>query len=184
MATIVTHLEMRERPRPAPVMTSPLRLARWKNPAVDKYRLLFRRVGEPWLWFSRIAMPDMELAAILSDERVEIYAITDPKGIEVGLLELDFRDDGHCRIAFLGLIPPLIGQGFGKWLLAQAKTLGWRKSVSQMSVTTCTLDHANALAAYRKAGFVPVRRTMEIFDDPRLFGILARDAAPQVPLLE
>jgi len=183
VATIVTHLEMRERPRAAPVTTSPLRLARWKAPTPDKYRLLFRRVGEPWLWFSRLVIADEELAAILSDERVEIYAVTDPKGIEVGLLELDFRVEGLCHIAFLGLIPPLIGQGFGKWIIAQAKMLGWRKSVSRLSVTTCTLDHANALGAYRKAGFVPVKRTVETFDDPRLIGILPRDAAPQVPLL-
>jgi hypothetical protein len=184
VASVVTQLEMRERPRPAPVMTSPLRLVRWKNPAVERYRLLFRRVGEPWLRFSRLVMTDVELGTILSDDRVEIYAVTDPQGIEVGHLELDFRPDGHCRIAFLGLIPPLIGRGFGKWLLTQAKILGWRKSVSRMSATTCSLDHANALAAYCKAGFVPVGRTIETFDDPRLSGILLRDAAPHVPMLE
>jgi hypothetical protein len=30
----------------------------WPAPASDKYRTLFRRVGEPWLWFSRLVIPD------------------------------------------------------------------------------------------------------------------------------
>ena len=47
IATVVTSLEMRARPRPRPLPDSPLRLVRWKAPALDKYRALFRRVGEP-----------------------------------------------------------------------------------------------------------------------------------------
>ena len=81
IATIVTHLEMRERPRPAPIPPAPLRLVPWKTPDLAAYRALFRRVGEPWLWFSRLVMPDDQLAAILHDPLVEVYAVTDPRGV-------------------------------------------------------------------------------------------------------
>ena len=54
----------------------------------------------------------------------------------------------------------------------------------RVHVHTCSLDHPAALAAYRRAGFVAVARKVETFIDPRLAGILPRDCAPQVPLVD
>jgi GNAT superfamily N-acetyltransferase len=184
VATIVTHLEMRTRPKPAPIPDAPLRLIRWKTPALDKYRTLFTRVGAPWLWFSRLVLPDMMVEAIIHDEQVHIYALCDPRGIEIGLLELDFRSEGVCSIAFLGLVPQLIGKGFGRWLMAQTMLLAWPKDVNLVRVHTCTLDHPGALGLYLKTGFIAVRREVETFDDPRLTGILPRDAAPHIPFMD
>jgi GNAT superfamily N-acetyltransferase len=183
IATIVTHLEMRERPRPAPLPAAPLRLVRWKAPALDRYRALFRRVGEEWLWFSRLVMPDAAVEAIIHDPAVEVYAVCDPRGVEVGLLELDFRSPPDCELSFCGLVSGLTGKGFGRWLLAQASSLAWRRGVTRFWVHTCTLDHPAALSAYRRAGFVPYARAVETFDDPRLTGHLPRAAAPQIPLI-
>ena len=183
IATIVTSLEMPKRPKPAPLPPSPLRLARWQRPSADKYRALFRRVGAPWLWFSRLAMADDDLLAIIHDEAVEVYAVADPKDIEVGMIELDFGNAGHCELSYFGLVPELAGQQHGRWMMAQTNMLAWRKGVHRFWVHTCTLDHPSALGFYRKSGFVPYRRHVEIFDDPRLIGLLPRDAAPQIPLL-
>ena len=36
---------MAERPRPKPLPSSPLRLRRWREPDLSKYRALFARVG-------------------------------------------------------------------------------------------------------------------------------------------
>jgi GNAT superfamily N-acetyltransferase len=184
IATIVTSLEMTERPRPAMQPPSPFRLIRWKTPATAAYRTLFRRVGEPWLWFSRLVMAEQELATIVQDPLVEIYAVGDARGIEVGLLELDFRQAGQCEIGFFGLIPELAGKGNGKWLMAQALALGWRKGVERMWVHTCTLDHPGALSFYRRHGFVPYERAVETFADPRVAGLLPATAAPHVPMLQ
>lgn len=184
VAAIVTHLEMRQKPRPVPIPPSPLRLVRWKGPKLDSYRALFRRVGEPWLWFSRLVMKDESLAAIIHDPAVEVYAVTDPRGIEVGLLELDFRSMPDCELGFFGLVPQLNGKGHGQWLMAQAKALAGRKGVERLWVHTCTLDSPAALGFYIKAGFVAYKREIETFADPRLAGILPRDAAPHVPLLD
>lgn len=183
VAAIVTHLEMLSRPRPAPLKASPLRLNRWKAPALAKYRALFRRVGEPWLWFSRLVMQDAAVEAIIHDPAVEIYAVCDPQGIEVGMLELDFRTEGECELGFFGLIPSLAGKGHGGWLMEQALSLAWRKGIERVWVHTCTLDHPAALGFYIKSGFTPFWRAVETFDDPRALGILPRDAAPHIPLL-
>lgn len=184
VATIVTHLDMRARPLPAPIPPAPLRLHRWKQPDSEAYRALFRRVGAPWLWFSRLVMTDAQLRAILDDPAVEVYAVTDPRGTEVGLLELDFRALPDCELGFLGLIAELTGKGLGRWLMAHAQSLAWRKGVERFWVHTCTLDSPGALGFYMRSGFVPFAREVEIFADPRLAGILPRDAAPHTPLLE
>ena len=180
IGAVVTYLEMKERPRPRPLPASPLRIVRWRDPDPEKYRLLFRRVGGKWLWFSRLAMSDERLRA----EMAEVHAVVDPAGIEVGMLELDFRTAGECLIRFLGLVPELAGRGHGQWLFAQALALAWRPGVTIVRVNTCTLDHPAALPSYLKAGFRAVRRAFESFPDPRLSGHLPADIAPQVPLVE
>jgi GNAT superfamily N-acetyltransferase len=184
IAAVVTSLEMLERPRPRPLPESPLRLVRWQTPEPAKYRTLFERVGAPWLWFSRIVMAENRLTAIIHDPAVEIYAVADRQGIEIGLLELDFREKATCELSFFGLVPELTGKGHGRWLMAQALVRAWRKDVSRVWVHTCSLDHPSALGFYRASGFVPYARAVETFADPRLSGHLPRDAAPHVPLIE
>ena len=180
VGAVVTYLEMTERPKPRPLPAAPLRLERWRDPDPAKYRLLFRRVGGRWLWFSRLAMSDEKLR----EEMAEVHAVVDSAGIEVGMLELDFRTPGECLIRFLGLVPELAGRGHGQWLFAQTLALAWRPGVGQVRVNTCSLDHPAALPAYLKAGFRAVRRAFETFPDPRLTGLLPADVAPQLPLLE
>jgi GNAT superfamily N-acetyltransferase len=184
LATIVTSLEMLERPKARPMPESQLRLDRWRDPAPERYRALFRRVGEPWLWFSRLVMDDAALLSIVHDARVEVYAVTDARGIELGMLELDFRTPSMCEIAYFGLVPELAGRGEGRWLMGRALALAWRPGIERVWVHTCTLDHPSALGFYRKQGFVPFARAVETFADPRLAGVLAEDAAPQIPLLK
>ena len=179
VAAVVTFLEMRERPGPAAEPDSPLRLERWPDVDPERYRALFRRVGGPWLWFSRLAMDDATLMANVA----EVHAILDESGDEVGLVELDFREPRECLIRFLGLVPDLAGRGHGRWLFARTLALAWRADVERVRVHTCTLDHPAALPAYLRAGFTAVSRAFESFPDPRLSGLLPRDCAPQVPMV-
>ncbi|MDB5690132.1 MAG: N-acetyltransferase [Sphingomonas bacterium] len=183
IATIVTSLQMLRPPAPRPMPASPLRLARWQVPRVAPYRGLFRRVGEPWLWFSRLVMDDAALTAIIADPAVEVLPVIDRAGIELGLLELDFRESGQCELSFVGLVPELTGKGHGRWLMAHALSLAWRKGIERVWVHTCTLDHPAALGFYRKSGFVPFATAVETFADPRLAGVLSAEAAPHVPMI-
>ena len=128
-------------------------------------------------------MDDAHLASIIQHPKVELYSVTDEGGREVGMLELDFREPDECELAFIGLVPQLSGIGHGRWLLAEALQRAWRENVRRVHVHTCSLDHPAALNAYRRAGFVPFKRAIERFPDPRLLGVLPRDCAPQIPLL-
>ena len=182
LAAVVTYLEMRGRPSIEPPRST-LDLKRITNPSIERYRELFRLVGAPWLWFSRLIVEDSKLAAIIQHPNVELFAVEDGNGRDVGMLELDFREAGACELAFVGLIPELSGLGHGRWLLEEAVRRAWREGVDRIHVHTCSLDHPAALAAYRRAGFTPFKRAVERFPDPRLLGILPMDCAPQIPLL-
>jgi GNAT superfamily N-acetyltransferase len=180
VAAVVTWLEMHAAPPAAPVPGSPLRLERWAGVDPDRYRALFRRVGSRWLWYSRLAMDDRELLARVA----EVHNVIGPDGADAGFIELDFRGAGLCTIRFLGLVPELAGRGHGHWLFAETLRLAWAPGVERVQVHTCSLDHPAALPAYLRAGFVARRRAFESFPDPRLAGLLPRDAAPQIPLVE
>jgi GNAT superfamily N-acetyltransferase len=182
LAAVVTYLEMRSPPDPG-VPASPLSLNRVEVPQPEHYRELFRLIGAPWLWFSRLVLDDAHLASIVQHPKVELYSVLDDTRREVGMIELDFRDPHECELSFIGLIPELSGKGHGRWLLAEAVRLAWREGVNRVHVHTCSLDHPGALSAYRRAGFTPFKRAIERFPDPRLLGILPRECAPQTPLL-
>jgi len=182
IATIVTYLEMRRRPAPSPFQKP----EGWSLQRIDqdhgRYRALFKSVGEPWLWFSRAVMADDALARILDDPRVEAYALHDGAA-DIGLLELDFRSEGEVELAFLGLVPGSIGRGAGRFLMNEAIARAFAEPSERFFVHTCTLDSPSALAFYMRSGFTPYRRAIEVADDPRLLGILPKDAAPHVPVL-
>jgi GNAT superfamily N-acetyltransferase len=178
VGAVVTYLEMTGRPPLRPLPDSPLRLERWREPEPARYRLLFERVGSRWLWYSRLAMDDERLR----EEMGEVHAVVDRSGVEVGMVELDFRAPGRCLIRFLGLVPELAGRGHGRWLFAHTLALAWRPGVERVEVNTCTLDHPAALKAYLNAGFTACGRAFESFPDPRLAGLLPPGCAPQVPL--
>ena len=182
LAAVVTYLEMRAAPE-HDIPPSSLSLHRVEVPQPEHYRTLFRRIGAPWLWFSRLLLDDAHLAAIIQHPRVELDSVLDEARQEVGMLELDFREPHECELAFIGLIPELSGQGHGRWLLAEAVRRAWREGVDRVHVHTCSLDHPAALSAYRRAGFSAYKRAVERFPDPRLLGVLPKDCAAQVPLL-
>lgn len=183
LAAVVTSLQMTARPAPLPEPAQvDWTLTRHRTPDPGWYRALFRRVGEEWLWFSRLRMSDAELCAVIHDPAVEVYSVC-VAGHDEGLLEVDFRVPGTCELAFFGLTDALRGRGAGRWLMNRALDAAWARPIERLWVHTCTLDHAAALDFYQRAGFVPVRRQIEVADDPRLLGVLPRTAAPHIPLL-
>jgi GNAT superfamily N-acetyltransferase len=185
VAAVVTCLEMKVRPilRPARPFPDGVRLQRWERPDVAGYRALFRAVGEDWLWFSRLIMPDAELRAILDDPRVEVYALR-RNGADVGILELDFREAGQCELAFFGLTRDVLGQGLGRTLMNEAIERAWSRPIERFWVHTCTLDSPAALDFYLRSGFVAYALKVEVQADPRLTGAMPRTCAPHVPLIE
>ncbi|HVJ55054.1 MAG TPA: GNAT family N-acetyltransferase [Aliidongia sp.] len=183
IATIVTSLEMLS-PAPSRPVSAGGRwdLQRMERPSPDLYRDLYRRVGQDWLWFSRLRLGDAALAAIIEDPAVEIYALT-VDGVAEGLVELDYREPGECELAFFGVTAPMISTAAGRWLMNHAVERAWSRPIRRFWVHTCTLDHPKALAFYVRSGFVPFRQQVEVDDDPRLTGDAPPGAAAHVPVI-
>jgi GNAT superfamily N-acetyltransferase len=179
IAAVVTSLEMFERPSARPEIAGPWKLQRLERPDPESYRALYAKIGERWLWYSRLQMSHGELAAIIQHPGVEVHALESGGAFE-GLLELDFRVTGEAELAFFGVGAALVGGGAARWMMNRALELAWRRPIRRLWVHTCTLDHPAALAFYRRSAFVPFRRQIEIASDPRLLGLAmaSRDVTP------
>lgn len=183
IAAIATTLEMLARPALDASSQAPsfdLRLVEAAD--LGWYRNLFRRIGEPWLWQSRLRLSDERLSRILHDRDVEVWAASHGTQ-DVGLVELDFREADVCELAFFGLTVPWTGRGAGRHLMRHAIGRAWSRPIKRFWVHTCTLDDPRALGFYIRSGFRPIKRQVEISPDPRLDGTLAADARPDVPVI-
>lgn len=182
LAMIVTHLEMRAPPQINPLSLPQGVTFRAVEADLAWYRDIFTRVGAlEWLWYGRLRLDDAALHAILADPQVEHYTLT-KDGQDEALLELDFRQEGACELAYFGLTPELIGTGSGRYLMNEAIRRAWRRPIAHFHVHTCTIDSPQALGFYRRSGFTALRQQVEIDDDPRVLGILPETAGPNVPV--
>ena len=196
---VTTYLEMR---RPPPerggAMPEGCTIRHVTDPDPAWYRALFLRVGgADWLWFSRLRLSEAALGAAITDPGVEVYAV-ECQGRAEGLLELDSRDGESCELAYFGPHgprpqPPVgvaslddgrpsFGQGVGRALMNFAIERAFSRPITRFHVHTCQLDSPQALGFYRRAGFTPVRQSVEVSDDPRLTGDLPPEAGSHVPI--
>ncbi|WP_299673458.1 GNAT family N-acetyltransferase [uncultured Roseobacter sp.] len=183
VTVVVTFLEMTAKPAMKAGALPDGVAFRRVTPDLDWYRDIFTRVGGmDWLWFGRLMLEDSALEAILADPGVEIYTLT-RNGVDLALMELDFREDGACELEYFGLASELIGTGAGRYLINQAIERAWTKPISRFHLRTCTIDSPQALGFYQHVGFKPVKQAIEIADDPRLLGVLPETAGPHVPML-
>jgi GNAT superfamily N-acetyltransferase len=181
---IVTHLEM-ARPALLPAATplpQGVSLERLGADALARYLALFRRVGAPWLWVSRLKLPEAEVKAMLGDERRQAYAVM-REASEIGLVELDGTRADETELVYFGLKREATGQGLGKGLIGKAIHLAFARPIARLTVHTCTLDDPAALPFYMRMGFTPARQEIELIDDPRLTRLLPEDCAPQIPII-
>jgi ribosomal protein S18 acetylase RimI-like enzyme len=183
IASIVTYLEMHT--PPASLDAAPpngVTVRRVENPDLAWFREIFRAVGEKWLWFSRVIMPDEELRALLNHPSVDLFVL-DYNGESKGILEIDRREYPDIELSFFGLTTDMIGRGAGRYLIQYAIRETFLHKPRRFFLHTCTLDSPQALGFYRKAGFVPYKLAVEVAPDPRLNGTMPPDAAPQIPII-
>ena len=180
---VVTHLAMESPPasaRPAAPVPG-IAIARRQTMPIADYLRLWRAIGDPWLWWSRLEMDRTAIAAQLASPETEIY-VAEAAGEAVGLAELDLRPAPDVELRYIGVIPSHIGTGLGRCLLTHAIAAAWRHRPRRLTLHTCSFDHPGARAFYEKHGFAVTHSEVNIVDDPRLIGLLPRSAGPHVPL--
>lgn len=182
LANVVTCLEMMAKPQLRQAHDTGFTLDRMGAADTERFRALFRAIGNDIMWFSRLLLSEEELATIIGDPHVFCYALM-KDGADVGLLELDFREAGQCELSFFGVVPSAVGGGAGRFLMNEALTRAWQRPISRLWVHTCHYDHPAALGFYQRSGFRPYAVMVEVHPDPRLTGQMPKDATPQVPLI-
>ncbi|TRD14639.1 GNAT family N-acetyltransferase [Palleronia caenipelagi] len=179
LAAVVTFLSCPVPMGPVP-QPKGISLKRVWDPDTTDYLALFREVGRDWLWTGRLLWSEDALAAHLALPEVELYySLRD--GSVIGMAELDRRDNARPTLAYFGLIPGEPGRGVGRWVMSEVQRIFFEGGARQVLVNTCTLDHPRALGFYKSCGFIPLRRAVEIYPDPRASGLLDAEAAPGVP---
>ena len=180
--TVITHLAMAPPPPHEPPPPPPgIAIGRRWTISTDEYLCLYHEIGDDWLWWSRLTWDEVALQDYILEAETEIY-VAEADGEEIGLIELNLRPVPDIELRYFGVIPARIGTGLGGWLMRYAIAAVSRHRPRRMILNTCTLDHPDALAFYRRHGFTVTHSEVDIVDDPRLAGLIPRDAAPQVPL--
>lgn len=140
------------------------------SPEINQF--MFRHVGGPWRWFSRLRWDYQQWLAYLTQQQVRTWLLW-CRGTPAGYVELLKHDDDSVEIKFFGLLPQFIGQGLGLKLAQDAVRLAIQWQASKVWLHTCSADHPSALKNYQQAGFVVshVEQSEEALparDDPRL----------------
>ena len=151
----VTFLEMHER-QEFPILLNESRFELLSKPvSVNEYRKYYYGVGEKHFWLDRIVMPDDELFEKINANNVDIFLFYVDKEV-AGYIEF-VKEGKYVEILYFGLMPGLIGKGYGKYFLQWVIAKAWSYQPEWIQLNTCTLDHPNALGTYKKAGFTEVR---------------------------
>lgn len=158
---VVTYLEMEARPgypRPHVPSGAASALISSDRPPLWWFLTLYDTVGSAYEWTDQRTLPRAEVEAFLADPDVGLFTLM-RAGWPHGFFVLDGRTRGVVDLTYFGLVPQVIGQALGRFLIQTAVHMAWdRPGTARVTVNTNSLDHPRALPLYQKAGFAPVRR--------------------------
>jgi ribosomal protein S18 acetylase RimI-like enzyme len=115
-------------------------------------QFMFRAVGGPWRWYSRLSWDYLQWQKHLSQPQVSTYLAL-YQGSLAGYFELFWHQDESVELHFFGLLPTFYGKGLGSRLLYEAVSAAWAMAPKRVWVHTCSEDHQHALANYQRRGF-------------------------------
>lgn len=142
------------------------------EPQPEFCRYLYAVVGGPWHWYERLSWSRAQwLDCLASPARKTWVAYV--AGEPAGYFELFDHGSRNIELAYFGLVPHRIGQGFGKALLFDAIDEARNLDACRLWLHTCDMDHPAALANYQQCGF-------SIFRE-ETFEALIPDPMPLVP---
>lgn len=133
-------------------LTDGLNIVKAEIPEWRFNRFLYQLVGEPWHWVDKLKLDDSVWKAYVESPRIHTW-VAYHRGAIAGYFELNAQQDGNTEIAYFGLAPNFIGQGFGAALLSSTIENAWKlPSTQRVWVHTCSLDHPSALGNYQARG--------------------------------
>ena len=140
------------------------------NPPARYFLSLYEAVGAEYEWTDKFLCSKKEVNDFLLHPKVTMFTFL-KNGWTAGFFVLDKRKKNICDLAYFGLVPEVIGYGYGKYLLKFAIKESWaKKDIKLLTVNTNTLDHPKALPLYKKMGFKVTtnENEMRILTRPRI----------------
>ena len=121
-----------------------------KNFQLNKF--FYKQVGKEHRWIDRLVWDDNKWISYVENPKVKTYILKDIENL-VGYFEIifDFQKK-HSEIAYFGILSEYLGKKYGGYLLSEAITKSFEKSIERVWVHTCSLDHKNALKNYQARG--------------------------------
>ena len=129
------------------------RFVRRQPCSVERFRELYKRVGEKWHWKDRDAWSDERLARELDNPDLHTWELLVGEEL-AGFFQLEKQPGPVVEIVYFGLTGDFIGQGLGGAMLTKAVDEAWALGTESVWLHTCTLDSPMALPNYESRGFV------------------------------
>lgn len=128
-------------------------LVRADTPPAWYFLSLYDAVGRDYAWEDMHKEDEGALTAWLAQPEVGLWTLM-AQGWPQGFFLLDASAAGVTNLGYFGLVPQVVGRGFGSFLLRTAVLTAWeRPGLQKLTVNTCSLDHPRALSSYQKHGF-------------------------------
>jgi GNAT superfamily N-acetyltransferase len=147
----VTYLELREPPATVP-RGADVETIELERPTIESYLDLYRRVGAPYRWDSRLKMERGALESLLLGGDLHIY-LARVRGEAIGFCEFDRAAFPVIELKNFGLVPEAQGRGIGRRLLGTSLQREWESGAERIWLHTDTWDHPAAVPVYERAGF-------------------------------
>ncbi len=135
-------------------------LERMDPPSAQVASHFYCDIGNEYFWMDRAEWTDAQWSDALARPGTELWVLT-VDGDDAGFFLLATPSPRTREIEYLGLFSWFAGQGLGAHLLTCAAERAWESGADRVIVTTCTLDHPQALANYLARGFEVVRTRTE-----------------------
>jgi GNAT superfamily N-acetyltransferase len=156
----VTCLEMTSPDQlvPGRAPPAPIHLLEAGAGSASLVRSAYERIAEPHGWLGRAAWSDEEWKELLLRPEIRVWVALFEEAV-AGMVELECQARNEVGINVFGLVPELVGKGYGGHLLTVATRLAWRiqaptgDATTRVWLQTSSRDHPHALPNYERRGF-------------------------------
>ncbi len=115
-------------------------------------KFFYKQIGKRHRWIDRLSWDDEKWMNYTNNSNLETYILRENDDL-IGFFELIFYPETRkCEVAYFGILDQFIGKSYGKYLLAEALRLGFRRNTIKVWLHTCSLDHKHALKNYLGRG--------------------------------
>ena len=155
----VTYMEANSPPAQAKPFPNTVSLSKERLGYHD-YMNLYRRVGGPLGWDTRLMMNAETLTDLLQSDISMTYILRE-NDEAIGICEFERQANDTVEVKHFGLVPEAQGRGLGLALLTHALKTIWQGKTKRVWLHTDECDSPAAKPTYEKAGFITFDRRLE-----------------------